>query len=104
MTIASDKQSQLHFLIHCGNDDTEGVTDLARFLLSNIGDDDLQLTQKDSHGLNAFHYACKLGKPKMFQLLFSCLNLEEKKRCLNMQADLPVEFVHILYLLSCYKF
>ena len=87
--IATDKQEQLLFLIHSGQDNSEGVAQLARFLVSYRNEVDLG--KLDKMGLNAFHYVCKLGKMKMLKLLFNVTTRDQWKLFLNMPADIPTK-------------
>lgn len=47
LSIASDKQEQLLFLIHSKKDDSEGIEDLAQFLIRCLHQVDLGLLDKN---------------------------------------------------------
>ena len=67
--IASNKQEQLFFLVHSGEDNGNGLTTLATFLMNYL--EEIDLGMLDKNGMNAWHYVCKLGKLNMFQLLLN---------------------------------
>ena len=82
-SISENKQQKLYFLIHAGQDNKEGIENLATFLMTYL--DDIDLAKLDTKGMSIFHYLAKLGKVKMLKLLENVISKQDCKKYLNMQ-------------------
>ena len=87
ISIGSDKQQQLLFLVHSGKDNSKGVKELAQFLMNYLDEVDLGLL--DKNGMNVWHYVCKLGKVRMLKLLLNVTDPNDWEKYFDMPAQLP---------------
>ena len=87
ISIATDKQQQLMFLIHSGKNNTKGVEALASFLLNYLDSVDFGLL--DKNGMNVWHYVCKLGRTRYLKLLLNLTSEEEWQSLFSVPAGLP---------------
>ena len=80
ISIANSKQEEMFFLVHSGD-----VESLSQFLMAYM--DEVNLSMRDKHGLNVFHYTGQLGNVRMLRLLLNVTKKSEWNKYLNTPAQ-----------------